>query len=81
MSDKNKITVGDKELTLQKPTTEWFIKTIDEAKDRYGNPKSVVMIKRMLENVVIEPADLTINDLSIAEAEELQNKVGRFLRT
>lgn len=82
MSDRTKeITVGDKKMTLQKPSTQWFLETVDESKDRNGNPRSTVILKRMLENIVVEPADLKINDLTINEAEILQNKVGRFLRT
>lgn len=73
--------IGDKELTLQRPGTMWFLDLVDNSKDRNGNVRSAKMVQGLLENVVIEPANMQVDDLTINEVEQLQIKVGEWLRT
>lgn len=79
-SDNKKITVGDKEFTLQHPGIKWCLDHDYGCRDRNGNIKTSEFVQGFLDNVVIEPNNFKIDDFeSLDEITEFQEKVRKFL--
>ena len=80
MGNNKKIKVSNKEFTLQHPGIKWCLDHDYNCRDRNGNIKTSEFVQGFLDNVVIEPAEFTIDDFeSLADVTEFQEKVRKFL--
>lgn len=66
---------------FQHPGTRWYTRHTDEARTRQGLLSQERYIEGLIENVVVDPPGLTLDDLSIRETEELVTRIERFLRS
>lgn len=74
-------TIEGREFKLQHPGTRWYTRHADESRTRQGLLSQEKYIEGLIENVVVDPVGLTLDDLSIREAEELVTRIERFLRS
>lgn len=79
-NDNKKIKVGDKEFTLQHPGIKWCLDHDYNCRDRNGNIKTSEFVQGFLDNVVIDPAGMQVDDFgSLDDITEFQEKVRKFL--
>ena len=81
MADKNKkITVSGEEYILQHPGVKWVIDHTDGCTDARGNLVRSDYIQGLFDNVVVEPADLKIEDFdNVSDMRKVMEKIESFL--
>ena len=76
------VKVGSKEYKLQHPGVRWYMENTDNSRDARGVMSTAVYAQNLLDNVVIDPPGLKLDDFnSVAELEELIQKTERFLKS
>lgn len=75
------VIVGGKEYRLQHPGVKWYMENIDDSRDARGAMSVGKYTQNLLDNVVVSPAGLKMDDFdSVGEMEALIQQVDRFLR-
>lgn len=75
------VTVRGKKYKFQHPGAKWYLKHTDKSRDRNGVLQTEAYIQGLLDNVVIDPAGLKVDDFeSVGEIEELVTELEQFLR-
>ncbi|MCF8002127.1 MAG: hypothetical protein K9K76_09745 [Halanaerobiales bacterium] len=74
MNKKKTIEIEDKKITLQMPPTSWVLKNLDINRLRTDQDDHLKTVKLILDNSVVEPANLTVDNLTPKEALELRQK-------
>ena len=60
------VRIGDKDYTLQKVPLSYWLETLDNSKDRYGNVMDSRFIPEILKHIVVSPKT-SIDDFSDME--------------
>jgi len=83
MAEKQKtITVGGKDYLLQRPKTKWYVENNDNCKNRYGVLQQAKYFNSLLENIVVDPQGLKMDDFeNIGDLETLIGEIESFLRS
>lgn len=73
--------VRGREYKLQHPGVKWYFKHTDRSRDRNGVLQSEDYIQGLLDNVVVSPSGLSMDDFTtVKELEELVTEIESFLR-
>jgi len=79
--NKKTVKIKDKEYCLQNPGVRAYIKHQDECTDRFGNLVFEKYVDGLFEKVVIQPANLSMDDFdSVGAVEELVEEIESFLK-
>lgn len=75
--DKKEVTIDGKDFQLEVPPTSWVLDLIDDVTE--GRYKTKELVNIYLENIVVKPTGLKVDDLSIEGVIELKDEIEGFL--
>lgn len=80
MAKQKKVTVGEKEYTLQHPGAMWYLECMDRCKNKHGVLQVAKYSKELIENVVVAP-QTTVSDFDddIVGITQLVGEIESFL--
>ena len=74
MNENKTFKIGEKEFVLQMPATSWILSHFNANDLSQDNDNQLNTVSLIIENAVVKPSNIGVDDLSAREALELRQK-------